>query len=215
MIAARTRAARTRSVSRACLKPAGLRRIALAFAAGTMTGIEPALAHHAMDGEMPSTFAQGLISGLAHPVIGLDHLAAVVGVGVLAAVLARGFAPALAFIAAMIGGVALHLMRTDVPAAELLVGLSTVAIGLMVAFRLVPGAALLTALFAAAGIVHGYALGESMVGAEPTPLGAYLAGLLVVQSLIAALSWAAARAFADRPAVPRAAGMPLSARPSC
>ena len=41
------------------------------------------------------------------------------------------------------------------------------------------------ALFALTGLVHGYALGESIVGAENTPLGAYFAGLLVIQTLIA------------------------------
>ncbi len=34
-----------------------------------------AFAHHGMDGETPATLTQGLVSGLAHPVIGLDHLA--------------------------------------------------------------------------------------------------------------------------------------------
>ena len=42
---------------------------------------EPALAHHVMGGRMPATFGQGFLSGLGHPVIGLDHLAAVVAVG--------------------------------------------------------------------------------------------------------------------------------------
>jgi urease accessory protein len=46
-------------------------------------------------------------------------------------------------------------------------------------------------LFAAVGIVHGYALGESIVGAEPSPLGAYLAGLLVIQTVIAVAAYAA------------------------
>lgn len=34
----------------------------------------PALAHHAMGNTTPNTFAEGLVSGLAHPIIGLDHL---------------------------------------------------------------------------------------------------------------------------------------------
>ena len=35
--------------------------------------------------------------------------------------------------------------------------------------------------------VHGHALGEAMVGAEPTPLLAYLLGLLFSQSLVVSL----------------------------
>ena len=43
----------------------------------------------------------------------------------------------------------------------------------------------LLGLFALAGLLHGYALGESIVGAEPAPLAAYLIGLAVIQSGIA------------------------------
>jgi urease accessory protein len=39
-------------------------------------------------------------------------------------------------------------------------------------------------LASAAGIFHGYAYGESIVGAEMTPLSAYLLGLALVQLVI-------------------------------
>src|SRR5262249_57584778 len=42
----------------------------------------PAFAHHMMGGRTPSTFMEGLLSGLGHPVIGLDHLAFLLAVGV-------------------------------------------------------------------------------------------------------------------------------------
>ena len=45
--------------------------------------------------------------------------------------------------------------------------------------------AIVLALFVAAGLVHGYALAESIVGAEPAPFYAYFAGLVIVQSGIA------------------------------
>ena len=40
---------------------------------------QPAWAHHPMGGTLPQTFLQGLLSGFGHPVIGVDHLAAIVG----------------------------------------------------------------------------------------------------------------------------------------
>jgi hypothetical protein len=43
----------------------------------------PAAAHHAMGGRTPSTFMEGFLSGLAHPVIGLDHLAFLVAIGIV------------------------------------------------------------------------------------------------------------------------------------
>ena len=55
------------------------------------------------------------------------------------------------------------------------------------------GAALV--LFAMVGAVHGYALGESIYGAEPTPLYAYLLGLAVIQSAIALAAATVARSI--------------------
>jgi urease accessory protein len=159
---------------------------------------EPALAHHMMGGALPKTVAQGLLSGLGHPIIGIDHLIAIIGVGIIAATISRGFAPALAFSAAMIGGVALHLARAYLPAAELLVGLSTVAVGLSIVASSTLGVVSAGGLLAVAGLVHGYALGESIVGAEPTQLVSYLVGLLVVQSLLAGGAYALARAVASK-----------------
>ncbi len=157
----------------------------------------PALAHHPMGGATPSTFGAGLLSGLGHPIIGLDHLAAVLAVGALAAISARGFAVATAFLAAMIGGVVLHLMSTALPAAEILVGLTTALMGLLVALRFRSSLITLAALFAIAGLAHGYALGEAVVGAEPAPVGAYLAGLFVIQTVIAGGAYLATASLAD------------------
>ncbi|WP_316234824.1 HupE/UreJ family protein [Bradyrhizobium sp. SZCCHNR1004] len=172
-------------------------RIAFAVAVVALFA-DPASAHHMMGGKLPQTLAQGLLSGLAHPVIGLDHFAAIVGAGIVAALIGRGFAPVLAFTTAMIAGVMLHVGRADIPAAELLVGLSTAAIGLLILLRAGFGVLPVAILFALTGIVHGYALGESIVGAESAPLGAYLAGLPVIQSVIAAGALLATRMIAAR-----------------
>jgi len=95
-------------------------------------------------------------------------------------------------------GVAVHLHGAAVPGAEILVALSVIALGaLMLGDRQLPvGAALL--LFAMVGAVHGYALGESIYGAEPTPLCAYLVGLAIIQSAIALAAAIAARRIMHR-----------------
>lgn len=149
----------------------------------------PASAHHMMGGGMPATFLEGLLSGLGHPVIGLDHFAAIVGVGALAAIAGRGLAPVFAFSVAMMAGVGMHLARVDVPAAELLAAATTVGLGALVLLRQALPAAVAALLFALTGVLHGYALGESIVGAERTPLLAYLAGLLIIQTVVAAAAW--------------------------
>ena len=93
----------------------GLALLTVALTAG------PAFAHHVMGGRTPTSFADGLLSGLGHPIIGLDHFAAVVAVGCLAA--AHRAAPALVigFVLAMIAGVAAHVQGASVPSAEILV----------------------------------------------------------------------------------------------
>ena len=48
-----------------------------------------------------------------------------------------------------------------------------------------PNLSLITGLAAVAGIFHGYAYGEAIVGAEITPLIAYLAGFAIIQGAIA------------------------------
>ena len=53
---------------------------------------------------------------------------------------------------------------------------------------------------AVAGLVHGYARGESLVGAEASPLVAYLLGLLIMQTAIGVVVYAAVRSLARWPA---------------
>lgn len=155
-----------------------------------------AVAHHAMDGAMPTNFAEGLISGLAHPVIGLDHLAFILGVGLLAAVANLGAALPLLFVAAMGGGLAFHIAGVDIPYVELLIAATVVLVGVaLMRPRGEHGSWLEGGLFALAGIFHGYAFAESIIGAEATPLWAYIAGLVIIQSAIALSVYWATRFF--------------------
>ena len=192
------------------LNRALLKKLSALAAGATILAPVPALAHHMMGGKLPDTFLQGLLSGLGHPIIGLDHFAAIVGVGILAALIGQGVRPVLAFSAALILGVVLHLASANIPAAEVLVGLSTLMIGGVVALRRSLGLLPAALLFAAAGVVHGYALGESIVGAEPSPLGAYLAGLLAIQTVIAVAAYAATIGLRQRAPGFNRAGMAAS-----
>jgi len=172
-------------------------RLALSLVV-TMTGIAPALAHHLMGGRTPASFTEGILSGLGHPVIGVDHFAAVVAIGCLAAAHRAGFALAIGFVLTMMAGVALHLHGANVPGAEILVALSVIVLGaIMLRGREIATAGAF-ALFAAVGLIHGYALGESIYGAEPTPLYAYLLGLAVIQAGIALVAMHVARLVTQR-----------------
>lgn len=162
-----------------------LRRTAFIALSSIVASVAPASAHHAMGGETPTNFAQGLVSGLAHPVIGPDHLAFLIAVGVAVGVGALNLALPVVFVAASAVGVAIHVGGFSLPGAELIVAASVVIVGMLIASgRALPLAAW-AALFGLAGLAHGYAYGESIFGAEQTPLAAYLLGLVVIQSALA------------------------------
>ena len=50
--------------------------------AGLLATAGTASAHHLMGGKTPSTFADGILSGIGHPIIGPDHLAFLVALGI-------------------------------------------------------------------------------------------------------------------------------------
>jgi urease accessory protein len=144
----------------------------------------PASAHHVMGGKMPSTLLDGLLSGLGHPVISPEHLGILIAVALIVGVGGLSLALPAVFVAAMAAGVALHVGGIGFPATEIMVALSTLLAGFLIARgRAMPPAAW-AALFAIAGFFHGYAFGESIYGAEASPLGAYLVGLIVIQSAL-------------------------------
>jgi urease accessory protein len=145
----------------------------------------PAFAHHLMGGVLPATLAQGLLSGLAHPVIGLDHLAALIGVGLLASRFSgAALAMPVMWLIGMGAGAYAHMRGIDLPGGEIAVAGSLILIGAAGMLRPSLPVAVVLALFAIGGFTHGYALAESIIGAEPTPLAAYLVGLVAVQTVI-------------------------------
>jgi urease accessory protein len=144
-----------------------------------------ALAHHVMGGKLPASLLDGLLSGLGHPIVGVDHLAAVLAVGLLAAAHRLGPMLIVSYVLAQVAGAAGHVQGASVPAAEILVALSVIGLGaLLLAQRALPQPAILVA-FALAGLFHGYALAESIIGAEPGPLYAYFIGFAAIQIAIA------------------------------
>ena len=171
-----------------------------AMIAATCAALHPlyAQAHHAMGGTLPGTVFEGLLSGLAHPVIGLDHLVFGLALGAACYYFGRRVIGIGAFLIAALVGTMLHVQQATLPYAELWVAASLLVLGVAVlwAAPALRGIAV-PIFFAAAGVVHGYAYGESIVGAEQGPLLAYLVGFTAVQSVIALTAYALAR-HADR-----------------
>lgn len=159
-----------------------------------LTYAKPAWAHHPTGGEMPSNLLQGFLSGLGHPVIGMDHLVVIVASGLIAATTQRGAMIPLGFVLATMAGTALHIQEITLPIVEAVIAISVIGMGGLLVMlqreKTAIGYSLLITLGSAiAGIFHGYAYGEAIIGAEMTPLIAYLAGFTLIQLAIACGSY--------------------------
>ncbi|MBE87819.1 MAG: urease accessory protein UreJ [Rhodospirillaceae bacterium] len=148
-----------------------------------------AAAHHPMGYQLPQTFAQGLLSGFGHPVIGLDHLAFIIGIGLIAALVPRGLIAFAAFIGGCLAGCVIHLFSVDLPVVEPIIAASIIVAGAILLLQ----QRISTAVFAIGvgiiGIFHGYAYGESIIGAEASVLGGYLIGFSFIQYGIGAVAY--------------------------
>ena len=176
------------------LKPSPLLRAGLVSlpAALALSLFSPAHAHHpfGMGDSSALTPLQGLMSGIGHPLLGPDHLLFLLAIAFIG--LQRPRSWVLPLLGAGLGGSVLSqfIPLSDVvaPWAEALVSLSLVVEGLMA--LTVASTAWLLPLVA----LHGFLLGSTIVGAEPTPLLTYFLGLLIGQAalLLVTTSWSKA-----------------------
>ncbi|MGE0658529.1 MAG: HupE/UreJ family protein [Reyranellaceae bacterium] len=150
----------------------GLSAFALA-----LTFASPALAHTGHG-------AEGLVAGLSHPVFGPDHLLAMVAVGLWAGLVggrSLWIWPA-SFVAAMLLGGVLGMAGVELPAIELVIVGSVVALGVAAALDLRPHLALGAAIIGLFGLAHGNAHGlEAPV--DGSGLG-YAVGFVVATAVL-------------------------------
>jgi len=137
----------------------------------------PALAH-------TGSIAGGFIGGLAHPVFGLDHVAAMVAVGLWGAFLGPPaiyllpvvFPPVMAF------GGALAILGLPLSGVEFGIAISAVALGTMVALEAKPPLWVAAVLVGAFAIFHGHAHGAELPPAADAV--AYSAGFVIATGLL-------------------------------
>jgi urease accessory protein len=131
------------------------------------------LAHHAMGGQTP------------------DNLAFVVASGLIAVGMEQGLLIPIAFAIATLIGTGIHLQGINLLFPEGIIALSVVIFGVILTLKkgLQTHSNLYTIALATlamlAGIFHGYAYGESIIGARVAALVAYLIGFTVMQLAIA------------------------------
>jgi urease accessory protein len=152
--------------------------------------------------------ANAFFSGFIHPLTGMDHLAAMVAVGLWSALAARRAGPELlwgplGFSGMLLAGAVLGLRGVHIPAVEPMIAASLLVTGLLVVTRWhVPGiaAALIVGVFA---IFHGLAHGYELAGAPSAwaTLSGMLAATLLLHLAGLGAGWALRSASAWLPRV--------------
>jgi urease accessory protein len=147
---------------------------------------EAAHAHHLMHlVHLKPTPLTGLLSGLAHPVFGPDHLLFLLALSLVG--LRHRSSWMLALLATGLAGSFLGLVLPGLPAAEALVSLSLVVVAMILMAGwdrrlLLPAIAL-----------HGYVLSATVLGWNVTPMATYLIGLLLSQGALLLVALGAMR----------------------
>jgi len=148
----------------------------------------------------------GLVTGLAHPFMGLDHLLAMVAVGMWAA--QRGgrhllLLPA-TFVATMAAGAVAGTYGLPLPQVEGMVALSVLVLGLLVALALNTRWVWPVSLVALFALFHGHAHGTEMP--EFSAPWLYFAGFTIATAALHAIGVAAGVVLKTRPGILRAGG---------
>lgn len=130
----------------------------LAIALAYFSTAIPALAHSA------EGYGGGFIAGFSHPILGWDHVAAMVAVGLWGAFLG---APAIwilpvVFPLVMAFGAVAGILGIPVPAIEIGIALSAVVLGSMIVFALKPPIWVSAVIVGVFAIFHGYAHGTEL-----------------------------------------------------
>lgn len=131
-----------------------------------------------------ATLAGGFATGFMHPVLGWDHVAAMVAVGLWGAFLGERAVWTLpvVFPVVMAAGGVLGLLGVPVPFVEEGIALSAIVIGAMIATATKPPLWIAAVVVGAFAIFHGYAHGAELPEAANPLL--YTAGFMVATGLL-------------------------------
>lgn len=126
----------------------------------------------------------GIGSGLLHPFSGLDHLLAMVAVGLWAAQggTRRVWMLPATFMVLLAAGAGIALLSPALPLIETGIATSVLVLGLIIALAVKVPTALSIVLTAAFGFVHGYAHGVEMPGSSVPAL--YALGFLAATAAL-------------------------------
>jgi urease accessory protein len=159
---------------------------------------------HALEG------GGGLAAGLAHPFMGLDHLLAMMAVGLWAAQLGRRavWQVPLAFVAVMVIGFGVAQLGVSLPLAEPMVVASVAVLGAILAGAVRMPVALGAALVSLFAVFHGLAHGIEMPASGSA--WAYAAGFVMATASLHGVGLGLGMSLRRRPMAARLGGAAIS-----
>jgi len=145
------------------------------------------------DAHTGAAVAEGYVSGLLHPLLGMDHLLVMLGVGMWSGLTggkARWLLPAL-FLTMMAAGAGLSFAGLPMQAAEKGVALSVLALGVMLSGQKHIHRVLFVSCMGVFALLHGFVHAEEIEAGVEAPL--YAAGFLTGTASLLGLGVVAAR----------------------
>ena len=141
----------------------------------------------------------GLVAGISHPIGGLDHLLAMIAVGLWAAQQqgAARWALPCTFVGTMLIGGMLGFEGLELPALESGIAASVLALGLAVALAVRPPLVMAVAATALFALFHGVAHGNDLMSGEPAM--AMIGGMLLGSALLHAAGFVAGTQLLNAP----------------
>lgn len=124
--------------------------------------------------------AEGFIAGIVHPLMGLDHLLAMVAVGIWSVVMlpkARRLAGPALFVAMLLAGALVALASVALPLIEPGVAASVAILGALLLLARRIGLITGLALISVAALLHGYAHGSELAAGQS--FASYAAGFML------------------------------------
>ena len=146
--------------------------------------------HHPLNGENMQNFSDGFFSGIGHPILGLDHLVFILGVGLISYISNKFYNFTFAFISGTILGLTSIIFGFYLPFYEILISLTL----MLLSFVLLSKRKIVFkgVLFSTFGIFHGWAYGSILLDKPLLNINilfGYSLGLFLIQLLIIYLGY--------------------------
>lgn len=141
-----------------------------------------ALSHHPLNGSIMQNFNDGFLSGIGHPVLGLDHLMFILGVGFISYFSKKFFNYSFSFITGTFLGMFSLIYGLYLPFYDIIISVALICLGyLLLPKKQYNYKGLIFSFF---GIFHGWAYGSILLDSPSINLkvlSGYSIGLLLTQ----------------------------------